>query len=146
MADIFTALSIASSGMQAQRIRVNTVASNLANASTTRTEEGGPYRRLDPVFRAVPVEESFEATLEGMIDEQSNKVEVVEVSRDPSPPRKVYDPQHPDADAEGYVLLPNINVPEEMVNMITASRSYAACANVFETIKQMARGAVDLLK
>jgi len=146
MSDVFSSMHIAASGMQAQRVRMNTVASNLANASTTRGPGGGPYQRLDPVFRAVPLREGFTSTLEEAVARRSYAVEVASVRQDTSPPRKVFDPDHPDADADGYVAMPNVRVAEEMVNMITATRSYTACANVLETVKQMARRAIDLMR
>ncbi|RME29493.1 MAG: flagellar basal body rod protein FlgC [Deltaproteobacteria bacterium] len=146
MADVFTTMDIAASGMRAQRVRMNTVASNLANANTTRTEQGGPYRRLDPVFKAVPLREGFAGELNSALASGAYSVEVVEVRQDGSPPRLVYDPEHPDADSRGYVAMPNVNVAEEMVNMITATRSYSAAARVLETVKQMARRAIDLIR
>lgn len=146
MSDFFSAMHIASSGMAAERTRMNVVASNLANASTTRTAEGGPYRRRDPVFRAIPIDQSFNGNLDEPIASNAHSVRVERIVRDTSPPRKVYQPDHPDADAEGYVSLPNVQVVEEMVNMITATRSYSACAGVLESIKQMARRAIDLIR
>lgn len=146
MSDVFNTMEIAASGMRAQRIRVNTVASNLANASTTRTAAGKPYQRLDPVFRAVPLRSSFSNDLRNSVNPEAYSVEVVSVRQDTAPPRLVYDPDHPDADANGYVAMPNVRVAEEMVNMITATRSYSACANVLETVKQMARRAIDLMR
>ncbi len=105
--NVFSAMEIAGSGLYAQRTRMNVLASNLANARTTQTEEGGPYRRLDPVFRAVPIGDRFE-NLENTRD--AYMVEVPEVRADTEPGQRVYDPNHPDADEEGYVDLPNVNV------------------------------------
>jgi flagellar basal-body rod protein FlgC len=146
MSDFFTAMRIAGSGLTAQRSRMNVVASNLANASTTHTAEGGPYRRKDPVFRAIPLPERFPARVDDVLGENVHQVQVDSVVQDTSPPRRVYDPDHPDADADGYVAYPNIEIVEEMVNMITASRSYAANASVLDTVKQMAARAIDLLR
>jgi len=140
--NLFSAMEIAASGLSAQRARMNAVASNLANARTTQTEQEGPYRRLDPVFRAVPVTER--------VPELSGKrspaymVEVPEVRQDEAPPRQVYDPGHPDADEAGFVNLPNVNVVEEMVNMITASRAYEANITAMQSVRTMARSAIDL--
>lgn len=137
MLGVFSAMEVAASGLSAQRIRMNTIASNLANASTTETPEGGPYRRIDPVFEAV--------RLQGAAAEQGvSLVRVREIAEDPRPGQLVYDPSHPDANAEGYVTLPNVQAVEEMVNMITASRAYEAGVTSIETIKQMARSAIDI--
>jgi len=144
----FSAMEIAASGLSAQRTRMNTIASNLANARTTQTAEGGPYRRLDPVFRAVPVATRFQDLVRnggsGGAGEQAYMVAVPEVRQDANPPQRLYDPSHPDADAEGYVELPNVQVVEEMVNMITASRAYEAGVTVMQTVKGMARSAISI--
>lgn len=142
--NLFSAMEIAASGLGAQRVRMNVLASNLANARTTRTAEGGPYRRMDPVFRAVPVAARF---AEHASDPQARRaflVEVPEIRADASPPQRMYEPTHPDADAEGYVALPNVNVVEEMVNMITASRAYESGVTVIQTVKSMARSAISI--
>ena len=102
MSDFFSAIHIAGSGMSAQRARMNVVSSNLANANTTRTAEGGPYRRKDPVFRAVPLRENFAAELDEWMGDNAHAVQVVRVIEDTTPPRRVYDPEHPDADDGGY--------------------------------------------
>ena len=112
------AMDINASALTAERTRMNLISSNLANANSTRTAEGGPYRRKDAVFAA-------------MLDEAGTKmggggVEVISVVEDQSPPRLQYDPSHPDADAKGYVAFPNVNVIEEMADMITATRAYEA--------------------
>jgi flagellar basal-body rod protein FlgC len=146
MSDFNTAMAIAGTGMAAERLRMNLVASNLANANTTRTAEGGPYRRRDAVVRAAPLEESFPGVLERLVGENASTVQVESVLLDPSPPRTVFDPDHPDADELGYVRLPNVEVAEEMVNLITATRSYAANATVLESSKQMAARAIDLMR
>jgi flagellar basal-body rod protein FlgC len=143
--DFFAALDIAASGLTAQRVRMNTVSSNLANAQTTRSAEGGPYRRLDPIFaaRALPV--GFGAALKVALGREMQAVEVQGIARDPRPPRLVYDPKHPDADPRGYVQLPNVNVVEEMVNMMTASRTYEANLLAVQTLKGMAQRALSIL-
>lgn len=142
--NLFSAMEIAASGLAAQRIRMNTLASNLANARTTRTPEGGPYRRLDPVFVAVPVANRFREMLRDPQARSAYLVSVPEIRRDQSPPQLIYDPAHPDADGRGYVALPNVNVVEEMVNLITASRAYESGVTTIQTIKQMARAALDI--
>ena len=137
----FSAMEIAGSGLYAQRTRMNVLASNLANARTTRTEEGGPYRRQDPVFRAVPVEDRFRNLENGR---DAYMVEVPEIRADPGPPQRVFDPNHPDADEDGYIELPNVNVVEEMVNMITAARAYESGVTLMQSIKGMAQSALNI--
>lgn len=146
--NLFSAMEIAASGLLAQRTRINALASNLANARTTRTAEGGPYRRLDPVFRAVPLSERFANLVDragepGAAD-NAYLVEVPEVREDPGPPRRVYDPDHPDADADGFVQMPNVEVVSEMVNLVTASRAYEAGVSVVKTVEAMARAALSI--
>jgi flagellar basal-body rod protein FlgC len=142
--DFFKAMEITASGLNAERSRMNALASNLANARTTRTEAGGPYKRLDPVFQAVPVSSKFGEMLNDPAARVASTVEVRGIQEDQSPPQQVYDPSHPDADANGYVALPNVNVVQEMVNMITASRAYEAGVTVMQTVKGMARSALSI--
>src|SRR4030042_2741151 len=130
----FTAFEISSSALSAQRTRMDIVAANLANAETTRTPEGGPYQRREVVFQAAPLNENFQTTLGNAINEIEG-VEVSKISIDPDPSVLKYDPGHPDADAEGFVHYPNINLVKEMVDMISATRSYQANIAVFETSK-----------
>lgn len=138
--DFFTAFGISASALSAQRVRMNIVASNLANVNSTETPEGGPYRRKDVVFSAVPVEGSFQKTLQ----EKLNQVAVQEIVNDTRPFKSVYDPYHPSADANGYVYYPNVNVIEEMVNMMSATRSYEANIAVVRATKSMAQKALDI--
>ena len=133
-----TIFNITSSAMSANRLRVNTIASNIANANTTRTEEGGPYKRRDVVFTAVDTNtEGFrtaldQATLKG--------VKVAAVVTDQKPPKEVYDPSHPDADPKtGIVALPNVNPVSEMVNLMSASAAYKASAQVAAATRRMGR-------
>jgi flagellar basal-body rod protein FlgC len=142
--DFFKAMEITASGLNAERSRMNALASNLANARTTRTEAGGPYKRLDPVFQAVPMASKFREMLNDPTARAASVVEVRGIQEDQSPPQQVYDPSHPDADANGYVSLPNVNVVQEMVNMITASRAYEAGVTVMQTVKGMARSALNI--
>lgn len=132
-----TIYNIASSAMSANRLRVNTIASNLANANTTRTEEGGPYRRRDVVLAATDVKGN---EFSSVLDQASLKgVKVVGVQADDSEPRQVYDPGHPDANPEtGIVEMPNINPVTEMVNLMGASAAYKAAAEVVSVTKEMA--------
>ncbi len=142
--NVFSAMEITASGLHAERIRMNAIASNLANARTTRTPEGGPYRRMDPVFQAVPVADRLPEYSTDMGARAARIVEVPEIRQDQTPPQRVYDPNHPDADAQGFISLPNINVVEEMVNMITASRAYEAGVTLMQSIKGMARAGLSI--
>ena len=142
--DFFKAMEITASGLNAERSRMNALASNLANARTTRTEAGGPYKRLDPVFQAIPIAEQHRELANDPTARAASVVQVRGIPEDQSPPQMVYDPQHPDADANGYVSLPNVNVVQEMVNMITASRAYEAGVTVMQTVKGMARSALNI--
>jgi len=141
--NISNAFSIPASGLDAQRERLNVISSNLANVSSTETEEGGPYRRRDVVFNAIPLEKGFATALDQQMASLS-KVEVSEVVQDERPFRKVFEPNHPNANAEGYVLYPNINAMEEMVNMISALRSYEANVTVLNAVKSMAAKALEI--
>ena len=121
--DFFDALHVSSSGLSAQRLRMNLISANLANINTTRTKDGGPYRRKDPVFAAQAPGTSFREILHNRQKEMLKEVAVVGIVEDVRPPIRKHDPSHPDADKNGYVALPNINLMEEMVNMISATRS-----------------------
>lgn len=140
--DFFTALHIGASGLSAQRVRMNVLTSNLANARTTRTPQGGPYRRRDPVFYAHPISDEFERLLGDELGDQLRSVEVAGIREDQGEPNRVFDPEHPDADGDGYVLMPDVNVVEEMVNMLTASRTYEANVAAVQTLKSMAMRAL----
>ena len=132
----FDTMDILAGGLAAQRVRMNTTSSNLANAQTTRTPEGGPYRRRDPVFAAGAVDPlNFSSSL----TKQLMGVQVTEVVTDEAPPRQSYDPTHPDSDADGYVHLPNINLIEEMVNMLGCSKSYDAQVTALQVVCEMNR-------
>ncbi len=126
---LFNVFNIAASALAAQSQRLNVVASNLANAESTTSANGGPYRAKQVVFQAIPVG--------GTGITQGAGVAVREVIDDPSPLRRVYDPRHPAADKDGYVSYPNVNVVDEMVNMISASRSYQNNVDVMNTTKAM---------
>jgi len=137
MAGISEVFSIASSGLGAGRTRLQSIATNMANARTTRTEAGGPYQRQVPVFETEDLAEGDDGT-------RGARVVVSEVMEDPRPPLRVHDPGHPDADADGYVLYPDINVLQEMVDLMTTSRSYEANANVVEATRDMALQALQI--
>jgi flagellar basal-body rod protein FlgC len=133
-------MEVAASGLTAERSRMNIIAGNLANARTTKTEDGTPYKRQDPVFVATPVAgQSADPVMRAI-----QKVEVSEVRQDSSPGQMVYDPGHPDANAAGYVEYPNVNVVSEMVNMMSASRAYEAGVTSIESLKSMARSAIKI--
>lgn len=143
MLGVFSAMEVSASGLSAQRTRMNTIASNMANAQTTRTEAGGPYRRVDPVFEAVRADRVAALTA---AEQAVRQVRVADIVADQRPGTLVYQPGHPDANPEGYVEFPNVNVVEEMVNMITASRAYEAGVTSIEAVKGMAQSALDLGK
>ena len=144
--NFINALHISASGLTSQRLRMNVVSSNLANSHTTRTPEGGPYKRKDIVFSAKPLETSFQKMIKSQINEKLFEVKVVGVIEDQRPPVIKYDPQHPDADEKGYVSLPNINLVEEMVNMMSATRSYEANVTAINATKRMALKALEIGK
>ncbi len=158
---IFSGLNISATGLSAQRQRMNTIAQNIANAETTRTEQGGPYRRKLVVTREAPVTD-FPKYIENEIrlevtDREHfpdkpvrgikpvpSGTEVAMVAEDPSPPRLVYDPTHPDADERGYVAMPNVNTLNEMVDLINATRSYEANITALNAGKDMSRKALEI--
>jgi flagellar basal-body rod protein FlgC len=125
----FEAINVSATGLTAQRLRMDIISQNIANVNTTRTIDGGPYRRKTLLFQEItetPFHAMFGDRVEGGRPGQGFGVRVTNIVPDLSPGPLVYDPGHPDADAEGYVRMPNVNMVEEMVNMISASRSYEA--------------------
>lgn len=138
------ALNTSSSGLSAQRLRMNLISSNLANINTTRTPEGGPYQRKEPIFAAQPVRQSFRDMLNSQLNSELSEVKVVGVVDDPRPPLSKYNPQHPDADENGYVAMPNINLMEEMVNMMSATQGYEANVTATNATKKMALKALEI--
>ncbi|NLY29749.1 MAG: flagellar basal body rod protein FlgC [Firmicutes bacterium] len=135
---IFHTFRISGSALTAERLRMDTIANNLANANSTRTEAGGPYRRQMPVFS--PRNESQP----NPNDFRGAGVRVIGIYEDPTPGRLVYDPEHPDADPEGYVHYPNVNVVTEMVDMISATRAYEANITVINSARSMAMKALEI--
>lgn len=133
-------MDIATAGLVAQRARMTVTASNIANAETTRTEEGGPYRRRDPVFSAEAIGDAFGNALE----QEIRSVAVSEVVADERAPVLRFQPGHPDANAEGYVAMPNVNVVEELVNLTSAGRSYEANLIVMKRAKEMTDAALQI--
>ena len=142
--NFFDSLRISASGLTSERIRMNVVSSNLANTQTTRTPEGGPYKRKDVVFSAEPMRKSFQDMLASEVTGKVSQVKVSGIINDPNPPIVKYDPQHPDANEKGYVSLPNINAIKEMVNMMSATRSYEANVTAVNATKKMAQKALDI--
>jgi flagellar basal-body rod protein FlgC len=137
---VFSAMEVSASGLTAERGRMNVIASNLANARTTHGADGKPYQRLDPVFTATEAAPgSFDPVLRNI-----REVELSGVRTDNTPGELVYDPGHPDANAQGYVQYPNVNVVTEMVNLMTASRAYEAGVTSIESLKSMARSALKI--
>ena len=135
MSGLFGQLDISASGMAADRLRMQVIAENLANANSTKGADGEPYRRKSVTLQEAP---SFESVLGG--------VEVAGIAEDPTPGRRVYDPANPDADQQGYVTLPNVDSVTEMVDLITASRGYDANVQALNAAKQMFQKALDILR
>jgi flagellar basal-body rod protein FlgC len=123
---------------------MNTISSNIANINTTRTPEGGPYRRKDVVFEAIPDAKSFGEVLLSQPDRNIQRVQVTDVHVDRGAPLLKYEPDHPDANEQGYVAYPNINLMEEMANMIQATRAYEANVSAMQATKDMAMSALEL--
>jgi len=128
-------MHISASGLSAQRIRMNVIAANIANAQTTRTPEGGPYRRREVVFTSVLKSEEI-----------GGGVKVAGIFPDFSPFKSIYNPAHPDADSQGYVKMPNINIVTEMIDMISATRSYEANITAFKSAQNMILKALEIIR
>jgi flagellar basal-body rod protein FlgC len=147
---LFDAIDVAGSGLSAERLRMDTTAGNLANAQTTEGADGQPYRRREVVLQEASGS-SFGSILTGAIAgtsaaQEPAGVQVAGIVEDPSPPRRVYDPGHPDADAQGYVSLPNVNPVTEMVDLISASRSYEANVTAMQSAKTLFSKTLELLR
>jgi flagellar basal-body rod protein FlgC len=138
--NLLTALDVNASGLTAQRQRVEVSSANLANSQTTRTEEGGAYRRKDVVFQT----SSFQDSLGSAMNEGVTGVQVSGVLEDMRPFDRRYEPGHPDADKEGYVSYPNVNAMEEMANLVEASRSYEANIAAIGIVKTMINRTLDI--
>ena len=139
---LYNVMAIGSTGLAAQRTRMEVLASNLSNVNTTHGPDGKPYQRLVPLFKAVENGSDFASELEGQ--RKLYEVEVEGVKKDGRDPIQVYEPEHPDADENGYVSYPNINMVEEMVGVMSAARSYEANLTVVNAAKEMAKKAIDL--
>ena len=143
---LFALLSVSASGMAAQRSRAETLVENLANAETTRTPEGGPYRRKDVVFESRPTVSAFSSVFQETLGPHVQGVGVRETVIDQREPEKRYLPGHPDADAGGYVAFPRINPAEDMVDLMSASRGFQANVSAMTAIKEMIQRSLDLLR
>jgi flagellar basal-body rod protein FlgC len=148
---LFDSLSISASGLSAERLRMDVTAENLANAQSTQGADGQPYRRKQVVLQATGGEDGFAGALNGALGTPSagapaGGVQAAAIVEDPTPGRRVYDPGHPDADAQGYVTMPNVDAVTEMVDLIGASRAYEANATAMQTAKQMFTKTLDLLR
>lgn len=145
--DFFSAMNIGASALSAERTRMNLISSNLANANTTRTPEGGPYKRKDAVFAATPLQTPFTRALDRASGQQGvSEVQVMQIVEDQSAPRMQYDPGNPDANPQGYVAMPNVNVMEEMADMLSATRSYEANVTAVQSAKSMALKTLEIGK
>ena len=145
---LFDALNISASGLTAERMRMDVTAENLANAQTTRTAAGGPYRRKEVVLSQQQGESGFGAQLRTAMGGSGSPggVEVAGIAEDTSEGKRVYDPGHPDADGDGYVTMPNVDTVTEMVDLISASRAYEANVTVMQTAKQMFSKTLEILR
>ena len=143
---LFAALSVSASGMAAQRTRAALLVENIANSETTRTPEGGPYRRKDAIFSSDDVSSAFGSELDAQLGGQLTGVRVSGISVDTSAPEKRYLPGHPDADADGYVSIPKVNPAEDMVDLMSANRSYQANVSAMSAVKDMIQKSIDLLR
>ena len=144
--DFFSSMNVSSSALTAERTRMNLISSNLANANATRTPEGGPYKRKDAVFAATPVESRFTRALDNATGRDVRQVAVMQIIEDQNQPRMQYDPSHPDANPQGYVAMPNVNVVEEMADMINATRTYEANVTAVQAAKSMALKTLEISK
>jgi len=143
---LLNSLSVSASGMTAQRQRAEVLVENIANADTTRTANGGPYRRQDVVFEATPVGQPFSSVLQAQMDHQPQGVAISQMVVDQSEPDRRYLPGHPDADKDGYVLFPKMNPAEDMVDLMGASRSYQANVSAISAVKEMINRSMDLFR
>jgi flagellar basal-body rod protein FlgC len=140
---LFTSLAVSASGMSAERTRAALLVENIANSETTKTPEGGPYRRKDAVFASTDVGSEFASELESQMQ---TGVKVTGISVDQSEPDRQYAPGNPDADADGYIQMPKINTAEDMVDLTTANRSYQANVAAMSAVKDMIQKSIDLLR
>ncbi len=143
---LFSTLSVSASGMAAQRTRAELLTENLANAETTHTPDGGPYRRKDAIFSSQPQSSPFSAVFNTELGSEETGVQVSDITEDTSEPERRFMPGHPDADANGYVAFPRINPAEDMVDLLSASRGYEANISAMSAIKDMISKSIDLMR
>jgi flagellar basal-body rod protein FlgC len=143
---LLSSLSVSASGMSAQRERAEVLVENIANADTTRTAEGGPYRRRDVIFQSDAVSSPFSSVFQSHLDSQGKGVSVSDIVVDDSEPERRYMPGHPDADKDGYVAMPRVNAAQDMVDLLGASRSYQANVSAISAIKDMVQKSIDLFR
>ncbi|WP_371368963.1 Flagellar basal-body rod protein FlgC [Sporomusa rhizae] len=143
---LFRAIDAAGSGMTAERLRMDVISNNIANANTTRTADGGPYKRQMVVFEPRSGQASFSQMLSKQMNDAGEGVRVTGIIKDNAPSKLVYDPNHPDANRDGYVEMPNVTIVSEMVDMITASRAYEANVAAVNAAKNMALKALEIGK
>jgi flagellar basal-body rod protein FlgC len=142
--DFMTAIDVGASALKAERTHLNVISMNLANAKTTRTVGGGPYRRQEVIFKETEVDSHFSKAMTAALDQEVNGVRVESIQSDRRPLKQVYEPGHPDANEEGYVSYPDINVVEEMTNMLQAMRAYEANVSTITTSKNMFTKALEI--
>lgn len=142
--DFMTAIDVGASGLKAERTHLNVISMNLANVKTTQTAEGGPYRRKEVIFKETEVESPFSKAMQSALDQELKGVRVDSIQNDNRPLKRIYEPGHPDADDEGYVSYPDINVVEEMTNMLSAMRAYEANVSTITTAKAMFSKALEI--
>jgi len=140
--DIFSSFRVSASALKAHKTRLDTISSNIANVETTSTPEGGPYKKKSVYFQSKPL--SFKEHMQSNLSSAVQGVEVTKIMEDDDPPRKVYNPSHPDAGEDGYVSMPNISVVKEMVDMMSATRSYQANVTAIKSAKRMAMKALEI--
>ena len=143
---LLSSLSVSASGMSAERERAEVLVENIANADTTRTAEGGPYRRRDVVFQSDTVSSPFSSVFQNQMDVQAKGVSVSDITVDNSEPERRYMPGHPDADKDGYVAMPRVNPAQDMVDLLGASRSYQANVSAISAVKDMIQKSIDLFR
>jgi len=143
---LLAALSVSASGLSAERVRTELLVENLANSETTRTDEGGPYRRKDAIFSSTSVPSAFASELDNELGGSLTGVTVSDISVDNREPERRYMPGHPDADQDGYVAMPRVNPAEDMVDLMGASRSFEANVAAISAVKDMIQRSIDLLK
>jgi flagellar basal-body rod protein FlgC len=142
--DFMSAIDVGASALKAERTHLNVISMNLANAKTTKTVNGGPYRRKEVIFKETEVESPFSKAMNAALDQEVKGVRVEAIQNDRRPLKQVYEPGHPDANEEGYVSYPDINVVEEMTNMLQAMRAYEANVSTITTSKAMFTKALEI--